>query len=274
MPIYQGSTELKFPGLSKIYLGNDTIWSSAPDTGTGLPFDRNPSLDITTSSANSYPLGIWGNNTVLYVTDLLDRRVYGYNLPSAAVNAALNFNIEDTPNAIWSDGTTIWTAEAFPASVKAYNFTTKARESSNDFNLIVSNAHPFGLWSDGTTMWVCDRNDGRLYAYDMTTKNHVGSRDINLMNGRRTGERYSPHGIWSDGTTMWVSDHGSVPVTGTSPRILAYNLATKRADTSKEFRTLRPAIENPRGIWSDGTTMYVASADFRNQRKLTAYNMP
>ena len=49
---------------------------------------------------------------------------------------------------------------------------------------------------------------------------------------------------------MWVVD--------TSDRIIyAYNLATKARDSSKDFGTLDAENDHPKGIWSDGTTMWV-----------------
>ena len=42
-------------------------------------------------------------------------------------------------------------------------------------------------------------------------------------------------------------------------KIYAYSLATKARDSGKDFDTLAGAgNNNPRGIWSDGTTMWVA----------------
>ena len=51
---------------------------------------------------------------------------------------------------------------------------------------------------------------------------------------------------------MWVTDNFD-------DKIYAYNLSTKARDTSKDFDTLGAAGNNdPRGIWSDNTTMWVA----------------
>ena len=50
---------------------------------------------------------------------------------------------------------------------------------------------------------------------------------------------------------MWVVDH-------TDDKIYAYNMRSKARDPDKDFNTLRTAGNTyPKGIWSDGTTMWV-----------------
>ena len=54
-------------------------------------------------------------------------------------------------------------------------------------------------------------------------------------------------------------------------RIYAHNLATKGRDAAKDFNTLEAAgNENPSGIWSDGTTLWVADI---TDNKIYAYNL-
>ena len=54
---------------------------------------------------------------------------------------------------------------------------------------------------------------------------------------------------------MWVVDQFD-------DKIYAYGLASKARDASKDFDTLAGAGNDaPLGIWSDGTTMWVADDD-------------
>ena len=86
-----------------------------------------------------------------------------------------------------------------------------------------------------------------------------------------------PTGIWSDGTTMWVA-HVSTDDDNIS-KIYAYDRATGQRAPSKDFDTLSSAGNNqPAGIWSDGTTMWVANfttddSDDDNIGKIYAYDM-
>ena len=81
-------------------------------------------------------------------------------------------------------------------------------------------------------------------------------------------------GIWSDGTTMWVlnSDYNTIS---------AYTLATGARDTSKDIDTGAAAAytlttdadagnNHPRGLWSDGTTMWVTDS---TDDKVYAYTL-
>ena len=69
----------------------------------------------------------------------------------------------------------------------------------------------------------------------------------------------SPRGIWSDGTTMWVADWFD-------DKIYAYELDTGDRQADKDIVlggsscpwTSRTSSCSPRGIWSDGNTMWVA----------------
>ena len=88
----------------------------------------------------------------------------------------------------------------------------------------------------------------------------------------------SPRGIWSDGTTMWVADETdgwgidkiyayNMPANGDTPDAAA---PYARAPDN-DFNTLIAAgNENPSGLWSDGTTLWVAAW---TDDKIFAYNL-
>ena len=132
--------------------------------------------------------------------------------------------------------------------------------SGNDFDTLeaAGNRGPHGIWSDGTTMWVANvgslgKNPPKIYAYSMSTKERDSTKDFNTL--KAAGNTW-PQGIWSDGTTMWVVDHDRGYGNG---KIYAYSMSTKERDSAKDFNTLSAAGNTwPQGIWSDGTTMWVA----------------
>ena len=80
----------------------------------------------------------------------------------------------------------------------------------------------------------------------------------------------SLNGIWSDGTTIWVVDdefHDDVPDT-----VRAYRKSDQTRDDEKDItgRTMEAAGNvKSRGIWSDGTTMWVADS---REDKIFAYD--
>ena len=82
----------------------------------------------------------------------------------------------------------------------------------------------------------------------------------------------SAYGIWSDGTTMWVAHRPEVERGYTSSaKLFAYNMSTKQRDSTKDFNTLDAAgNDNPRGLWSDGSIMWVVD---QSDEKIYAYDM-
>ena len=71
---------------------------------------------------------------------------------------------------------------------------------------------------------------------------------------------------------MWVSQrHNPVAQTGGPSKIFAYDMATKAHKPTEDFNTLVAAGNGvPTGIWSDGTTMFVAD---EQDRSIYAYDM-
>ena len=83
-------------------------------------------------------------------------------------------------------------------------------------------------------------------------------------------------GIWSDGTTMWVlnyrfgEDEHGMPTGDGSGGVFAFNLSDGARDTTKEFPLHLGTTFAARGIWSDGTTVWVS--DWK-AAKLFAYTL-
>ena len=249
-------------------------------------------FDGLKAAGNEDPAGIWSDGTTMWVADWVEDKVYAYLTGSRAWNPAQDFDTlraagNRDPVGIWSDGTTLWVADTGDDKIYAYNLATKARVPAQDFETLTAagNRDPRGIWSDGVTMWVADIEDDKLYAYDLGTKARVPAREFETLQGAGNND---PTGIWSDGATVWVADYvdaGSWRQTG----IYAYDMPEDTAnvvptdpiadpaafdrDPAKEFGWPRLYDANnrePRGLWSDHTTMWVADdAD----DKLYAYDL-
>ena len=143
---------------------------------------------------------------------------------------------------------------------------------------------PGGIWSDGTTMWASD-GGGRLspsgtsdrpaniYAYSMATKARDQSKDLPDPGT----DRSRPGFLWSDTETMWVLDYEDDVVR-------AINMSTGAADTDKDFGSLESnggyrgtEGEHLNGIWSDGTTLYIAIergfGTYKSDTRVDAYDL-
>ena len=243
------------------------------------------------AAGNDYPIGIWSDGTTMWVADAEDDNLYAYSVSNKARDATKDISGLDAAGntslgGIWSDGTTMWVADAEDDKLYAYTRSSGARDASRDFNTLsaAGNDSPTGIWSDGTTMWVVDTQDDKVYAYSMTTKARDASKDFNALGSIGGGNR-TLRGIWSDGTTMWIVVDRGVHVSA-ADMVYAYDVATKVRDSTRDFTGLDAAAnEEPSGIWSDGTTLWVANYERRtfnnaNERirhysaKIYAYNMP
>ena len=75
--------------------------------------------------------------------------------------------------------------------------------------------------------------------------------------------------MWGNGDTFWVANDTSG--SGTADKLYAYNRSDGSRDSANDFDNLNGAGNNqPEGICSDGTTMFVADSD---DNKVYAYKM-
>ncbi len=213
-------------------------------------------LDSLWAFRNDNPVGVWGNSTTLWVSDLHDLRLYAYNRDGtrdASSEIAIRFE-NDRPTGLWSDGQTMWVADARDREVYAYRLSDGERVGSRDITLDSDNEDPTAIWSDGETMWVVDSDDGKAYAYRLSDGTRSSPEDLDV--GTPT------NGLWSDGLTWWVAGPGGV---------LAWDRATSTRDSSKDLVTVAAGNLAPRGVWSDGVTMWVVDG---TNDKVYSYNLP
>ena len=227
-----------------------TVTKAAATTGFALHTD------------NADGWGLWGNADTFWVSDSENRNIYAYRRSDGGRDSGKDIDGTSanatTTRGLWSDGAVMWVVnnsddagekKLFPFSLAGVH------DSSSNVLLHSDHDHGRGAWSDGTTIWVSDEDDNKLYAYTLSSK------------ARNTGEEFSLHadnadaqGIWSDDTTIWVADSAD-------DKVYAYALSDgTRQDGTGSTTDLEFALDgsntDPRGLWSDGDTMYVVdSAD-------------
>ena len=166
-------------------------------------------------------------------------------------------NGNSNPKGIWSDGTTLWVVEDSRGSSKlfAYSLAEGAPDADKELSLDSTNAAPRGIYANSDTMWVSDLwSNGKVFAYDMSAGTPTGEE----AEGREfhIPPRAVPGGLWGDVSRILALDH-------TYEQILARNISSsgvfgaKLSDSQFEVNT---DLESPRGIWSDGTTLWVVYA--------------
>ena len=249
----------------------DAPWNPAEDfNGPG----HLPSVVGSLGDGISSLRGIWSDGATMWVGAMwrvgngIDFRILTYDM---ATKAQVTGKVKDiyipiiSVRGIWSDGTTMWVVDEVYDVIHAYTMSDMYYDANNDFVTLraAGNRDPKGIWSDGMTMWVADGDDDKIYAYKMSDKYRDVDKDFDTL--RAAGNR-DPKGIWSDGITMWVAD-------GDDDKIYAYSMKnSKEREEAKEFNIAAVSDiginEFPEGIWSDGTTMWVADG---RELKIFAY---
>ena len=212
---------------------------------------------------NDFALGIWSDDTTMWVADYVDEQLYAYSLSGGARDTDKEFGLDtenDAPWGIWSDNTTVWVVDEVDAKLYAYALDGGTRQDSKDIDLHSDNGSPDGIWSDGVTIWVTDAGDNKLYAYLLAGGTRQEDDELDLHSQNATAR-----GIWSDETTMWVAD-------GDDAKLYAYALDDGERQGGRDFTTLVAAGNRfPSGIWSYGNTMWVVD---NTEEKIFAYRMP
>ena len=264
--------------LSIVRLGRRAVSSclllaglSAANAATFTERNSDQDFDNLRNAGNTSPQALWSNGTTMWVADGADGKLYAYKTADKTRDPLKDFNTlsaagNDLPTGLWSNGTTMWVTDWQDTKIYAYKMSDKSRDPAKDFDTLsaAGNIRPTGIWSDGTTMWVSDTAD-TIYAYKMSDKSRDPTKDFNTRS--LIGNRYIQD-IWSDGTTLWAADFAGSRGTD---KLYAFSLSDRSRDASKDFNTLEAAGNNqPRGLWSDGTTMWVADA---KDDKIYAYRL-
>ena len=223
---------------------------------------RLPGKDIDLDSDNSSPRALWSDGTTLWVADRFDDKLYAYTLATGARDADKDFDLAEetnSPSGLWSDGTTLYVLSN--SKIYAYTLATGTRDATKEFDLDSDNSDARGLWSDGTTVWVADGadpNNPKIYAYTLATGARDAAKEFDINIG-------FPADIWSDGTDLWVGYSSLF----TTDDMIAYTLSTGAGAASINIRSLGetdnasiprigPLEPKARGIWSDGSTIWIA----------------
>ena len=155
----------------------------------------------------------------------------------------------------------------FPSGDTTISLTAVNRPVHLDFNdLHSSNGNPRGLWMNADTIWVTNDGGGsnhKVYAYDRPT----GDRNTALEFRTDFVGNGDPEDIWSDGTSFYVTDRGD-------DKVYAYKMTPAADfgdnDSGKEF-SLHSNHDEPRGIWGDTTTIWVAENRTSTDNTVLAY---
>ena len=123
-----------------------------------------------------------------------------------------------------------------------------------------------GVWADDSRVFVTghrnDPFDQKLYAFDAADSSRLPDEEFVL-----SGSPYV--GIWADETRLWAMDtDGTLRAYSRSDGSEISGLST---DVSRDGYYDTREVDTPRGIWSDGDTLWVVDKD---NTKVVAFALP
>ncbi len=178
------------------------------------------------------------------------------------------------PSGLWSDGDTMWIGSHEPVCdnadqrITAFRIGTGAYQPGRDITAFIHRCRIEGLWSDGEVLYVAERSE-KLMAYDLETGSVRWDR---IVNTQYAPPVLWPRGVWSDGKTFWTTIHWN-DWDNHIDLVAFYRSSSPRSyhPRSSEFPLSQTRVTGtPRGLWSDGYTMWVGDW---SQKKLFAYDM-
>ena len=141
--------------------------------------------------------------------------------------------------------------------------TSDATATIDVLTLHSDNGVPRGVWGNDDTIWVAEDDtgaDNKIFAYNRSTFARDSSKDFDTLDPAGNKDI---QGIWSDGTTMFVVDY-------VDDKLYAYTVSTKARDSGKDI-TLSSFNDEPRGIWGNADTIWVAQDGTGTDNKIFAY---
>ena len=177
------------------------------------------------------------------------------------------------PSGLWSDGDTMWigsherNCDDADKRITAFRIGTGNYQPGRDITAYVK-CRVEGLWSDGEVLYVAERPE-KLMAYDLQTGSVRWDRIVDTQYGP---DVLWPRGVWSDGNTFWTTIHWNHRK-NLIDLVAFYRSSSPRSyhRQSSEFPLSQTQVTGtPRGLWSDGHTMWVGDW---SQKKLIAYDM-
>ena len=275
-------------GPTGIWSNGTTIWVAdwadeklrAYTLSTG---ERDTGEEFDLVAANRFASGIWSNGTTIWVADSYRDKLFAYTLSDGTRDETKDVDLardNGDPRGIWFDGTTIRVADTKNEKLFAYTLSDGTRDAGKEFDLAAhaNNRSAKGVWSDGVTIWVADDLADRVYAYTLADGGtRVPDKDVILHD-----DNGDAAGIWSDGTTIWVADDDN----GVDEKVFAYTLPDGTASGGMRVETKEFDLDSVfgssslhvRGIWSDGTTMWVADGKYSGEQTQSdgvyAYTLP
>ena len=240
---------------------------------------RDPGKDIDTDgTANTGPVGLWSDGTTMWVADSFDAKLYAFTLATGQRDPDRDFDTlsghgHTLPWAIWSDGATMWVSGFLNDKIFAYNMPGNADPGNAYLSALTVDGvsvagfrasirwYQFGVDASVARVTVSGVADGAAaVAYSGTDADSVtDGHQVDLREGRNvvTVTVTAADGKTTKSYTVGIN-RGSDDPYGWS--------------AGDDFDALAVAGNASVGVWSDGTTMWVAD-DTDGHERAFAYTL-
>lgn len=303
-PLLKGGSiqgnNLNLVGMALTVAGGGVVNSVANGNGTDARFN-NPN-GITSDGTNLYVAD--SGNRVIRKIEIASKKVTtlaGSGLLGATNGTGLGATFS-TPNGITTDGISLFVADSGNNRIRKITpltgalaamtsdnaqVTTLAGSGSLGFNdaqgTLATFKGPYGITTDGTSLYVADGSN-RIRQIDIASKTVTtlaGSGAYSSIDGVGTSGAtaasfYRPHGIAisPDHSTLYVTDSGS-------NKVRQIDIASKAVTTiagSGAYGSINGAglvasFQNPNGITTDGTSLYIADSGNQRIRQIDLSNL-
>ena len=230
---------------------------------------RIPSKDFDTleGADNQSPEGLWSDGTTMWVSDYTEEKIYAYDLATTLRVPSLDYDVlsatgNTDPVGIWSDGETMWVADETGAKIYAYGTASPlGRPAGLTATTGAESGEVVLRWTPAaaaTVHWIYfQKADGTGGGHWPTAL--AGAATTATISGLDVGQEYE----------FWVRA-GQEQAAGTTHRSEWSNAAQATSggvvaalgdggfarNFGQDFAFGGSNL--PRGVWSDGTTMWVA----------------
>ena len=176
-------------------------------------FDRLPlqEFDTLQPAGNTFPAGLAGDATHLYVSDVDDQRIYAYNRQTRNRDQTREFtNLiaagNTTPAGIALNGAiTMYSADAVAGKVFAFDYNTRLRDIAKDITLeeIEGSITIGGLYLVGNALYVVYTAINHVAVYDIISGRRIQNLEFTASDlPTRTTRIW---GIYGNDTVIWLS---------------------------------------------------------------------
>jgi len=269
--------------IRKIVISTGVVTTVA---GTG----SSGSADNTTGTSASFdkPYGVTTDGTNLYVADrnnhLIRKIVISTGVVTTVAGTGSSGSANGTgtsasfyfPYGITTDGTNLYVADRYNYLIRKIVISTGvvttvagtgSSGSANGTGTSASFDKPYGVTTDGTNLYVADYYNHLIRKIVISTgvvTTVAGTGSSGSVNGTGTSASFDkPSGITTDGTNLYVVDSNNHLI---RKIVISTGVVTTVAGTgsfgSANGTGTSASFDNPSGITTDGTNLYVG--DYMN----------